>query len=45
MKRKINSWSDYEKFKISQDIEKFFGDFVVDIKFKEYQKKFLNSFY
>lgn len=34
MKRKINSWSDYEKFKISQDIEKYFWDFVVDLKSK-----------
>ena len=34
MKKKINSWSDYEKFKISQDIEKYFWDFVVDLKSK-----------
>lgn len=34
MKRKINSWSEYEKFKISQDIEKYFWEFVVDLKSK-----------
>lgn len=34
MKRKINSWSDYEKFRISQDIEKYFWDFVVDLRSK-----------
>lgn len=34
MKRKINSWSDYEKFKISQDIEKYFWEFVIDLKSK-----------
>jgi hypothetical protein len=27
MKRKINSWSDYEKYRISEDIRGYFNDF------------------
>ena len=41
--RKINSWSDYEKFRISQNIEKYFWDFVVDLKSKiPFQPSFID---